>query len=150
MTLRQKWYHYLDIMGDETKIDESNALIVEIEKAMPFKNEKEHMEWLSMGETWMGDEKWLKMTLKIIKRQETVIYHVGLKKNSPYMYRDENWSALKDYWTTIKVGEGASESYIKYLAKANLMVQLAIHLLNGKRGWQDFYIDKSDMVVERA
>ena len=153
MTLKQKWDLYIALMvgGDTDTIEQSNNLIIEIEKELQFKNEKEHEEWLSLGQVWKGEEKWLKMTRRIIKRSENVLYHVGIKADSSFTLYGEVMYTVRDYWTSVKTSDGATETYVKLQAKDNLKKQLAMDLFGTPKLYKRaIYIDNSDLKVVRV
>lgn len=79
-----------------------------------------------------------------------VNYKVCIKRGSSFTIRGEVEYLYQDYWTTIKGEEGLSEGGIKYLAKANLMKQIAIGQFNNIRCWKYIYLDNSDLEIVRA
>jgi hypothetical protein len=70
MKLYKKWKKYY--LKDETQenIDKSNETMIELEKAIPFKDEEEHNKWLDLGATFKFFEDFEDLTLSIIKRGE--------------------------------------------------------------------------------
>lgn len=70
MKLYKKWKKYY--LRDETQenIDKSNEAMIELEQAIPFKDEEEHNKWLDLGATFKFFEDFEEMTLSIIKRGE--------------------------------------------------------------------------------
>lgn len=69
-TTRQKWDMWLknSFNGDDPTY--YNRIYGEIEDELPFETEEEHQNWLTQGDTWMGEPGWLDLTNKILKRGE--------------------------------------------------------------------------------
>jgi hypothetical protein len=139
MTLRQKLRMYM--------LNEDKDLLKDIEHHLPFANEQEHQEWLELPPL---ETKWLKMTKKLIKREENILYHVGIKGNSSYLLYGEVEYTLKDYWTTVKMGDGATETHIKLSAKENLQKQISKDLYGTPKLWKRIVLDNSDIVIVRV
>ena len=78
------------------------------------------------------------------------IYKVCAKRGSSFTLYGEVEYLYQAYWTTIKAEEGLSDSAIKYLAKANLMKQVAIGQFQNIRCWKHIYLDNSDLEIVRA
>ncbi len=70
MQLYKKWRKYFLKEPTQRNIDISNKAMIELEKAMPFKSEEEHNNWLDLGATFKFFEDFEEMTLSIIKRGE--------------------------------------------------------------------------------
>ena len=71
-TLLRMWRRYSYLVSEdqtESVIEKENALLIEIEKQMPFKNQEEHERWMDVGNgnCW---ETWEEMTLDIINNAE--------------------------------------------------------------------------------
>lgn len=56
---------------------------------------------------------------------------------------------LSDHWTTVKLKDSASDGYVKYMGKANLMKQIAKDEWKNIRMWQKIELDNSDIEVVR-
>lgn len=76
-------------------------------------------------------------------------YKVCAKRGSSITFYGEVEYLYQAYWTTIKAEEGASDGEIKYLAKANLMKQIAINQFKNVRRWKHIYLDNSDLEIVR-
>lgn len=79
-----------------------------------------------------------------------MVYHVGIKRGTPYLCNGYVEYALKEYWTSIKLEKEESTFYVRYLTKANLMKQIAKDILGNIRLWKRVEIDSVDLVVEQA
>ena len=79
--LKKQWADYIENAWNENTedhIDKYNNLLIEIESQLPFKDRAEHDLWLDLGDTYMGDDKWLDLTKKIISRLHHNYYIVAM------------------------------------------------------------------------
>ena len=60
--------YLLDKDSTDENIERSNKAIIEIEKLLPFKDEKEHEEWLDKTSTWTDFDEYEKFNFNIAKR----------------------------------------------------------------------------------
>lgn len=67
MKLYKKWKKYFLKDATQENIDKSNEAMIELEKAIPFKNEEEHNKWLDLGATFKFFEEFEELTVSIIK-----------------------------------------------------------------------------------
>lgn len=92
-TLKERWDDYVNnaFSGDNTNY--WNNEFIDIEKALPFKDDEEHNIWSNMGGTWMGESEWEDLTNDLIARTEPNYVDKGIAAKIIQGYKDNhpNW-----------------------------------------------------------
>lgn len=116
------WKRYSRLVESENEnIDLENALICEIEKLMPFKDQQEHEHWLDVSSSYKFWEDFEELTLNIInrKKEKKINMRFNYKKRTFELMELKEIGSKSTYdivtiFEVIKTGGHESLNYVNY------------------------------------